>query len=126
MKSQAMQFFVVTVAIAISSIFVNNAFSQEKNFIGTKKIFQDGKVAIETFPEKNNGAIENLDKHFYGMNNANGDKYVLGGNVLWSTQDAVAIANVVAINSTGSSALTGWGLNNQRVTLYSDVNSNPI
>lgn len=126
MKSQAMQFFVVTVAIAISSIFVNNAFSQEKNFIGTKKIFQDGKVAIETFPEKNNGAIENLDEHFYGMNNANGDKYVLGGNVLWSTQDAVAIANVVAINSTGSSALTGWGLNNQRVTLYSDVNSNPI
>lgn len=38
MKSQAMQFFVVTVAIAISSIFVNNAFSQEKTLLGTKNL----------------------------------------------------------------------------------------
>ena len=59
------------------------------------------------------------------MNNSQGEQFVLGGSVLWSTQDPVAIANVVALNNAGNSALTGWGLNTMRATLYSDVNSTP-
>ena len=60
------------------------------------------------------------------MNNSQGEQFVLGGSVLWSTQDPVAIANVVALNNAGNSALTGWGLNTMRATLYSDVNSTPL
>ncbi|MBK9097977.1 MAG: PQQ-like beta-propeller repeat protein [bacterium] len=126
MKSQSVHFLVVAVGIAVFSFLTNNAFTQDKNFIGTKSIYQDGNLAFETIPEKNIGTLENLNDHIYGMNKAQGDKYVLGGNVIWSTQDAVAIANVVGINSAGTSALTGWGLNNMRVSLYSDANSNPI
>jgi len=40
------------------------------------------------------------------MNNTNGEQYVFGGTVLWSTQDPVAIANVVALNDAGNSVLT--------------------
>lgn len=126
MKSQSILFFIVAVGIAVFSLLTDNVFTQDKNFIGTQSIYQEGKLAFETIPEKNIGAIESLNDHQYGMNSARGDKFVLGGNVLWSTQDAVAIANVVAINSAGNSALTGWGLNNMRVSLYSDANANPV
>jgi len=99
---------------------------QTKDFTGTRTIEKDGKIAIETIPAENKREIESLNDHTLGMNDLNGEKYVLGGSVLWSTQDPVAIANVVAINSAGNSALTGWGLNSMRATLYSDVNNTPL
>jgi hypothetical protein len=124
MKSRFILFLFVS--IITFSLLAGNIFSQNKDFVGTRTIEKDGKKAIETIPERNNGLVESLDDHLLGVNNSQGEKFVLGGTVLWYTQDVAAIANVVAINSTGNSALTGWGLNNQRATLYSDVNSNPI
>ncbi len=57
------------------------------------------KLLFETIPLKIKGVIESLDDHLVGMNNSQGEQFVLGGSVLWSTQDPVAIANVVAINN---------------------------
>ncbi len=68
------------------------------------------KFYLETIPSSNEGEIESLDDHLLGMNNSQGEQFVLGGSVLWSTQAQVAIANVVALNNAGNSALTGWGL----------------
>ncbi len=107
------------------SFMTEKVFSQDNNFIGTKTIEKDGKISFETFPGENKNSIESLDDHLLGFNNSDGEQFVLGGTVLWSTQDPAAIANVVAINSAGNSALTGWGLNSMRATLYTDLNSTP-
>ena len=114
------------VSILTFSFLAGNVFSQNKDFIGTRTIEKDGKKALETIPKKNNGLIESLDDHLLGMNNSQGEQFVLGGTVLWSAQDPLAVANAVAINSAGSLAFTGWGLNNLRATLYSDLNSTPL
>ena len=124
MKSRFTLFFFVSI-LTFSSL-AGKVFSQSKDFVGTRTIKKDGKISSQTIPAENKGGIETLDNHLVGMNSTNGEQYVLGGTVLWSTQDPVAIANVVALNEVGNSALTGWGLNNQRATLYSDANSNPI
>ena len=126
MKSRFTLFIFSSIVIFSFIFSSSNIFSQSKDFIGMKTIERDGKISFETIPAENKGGIESLNDHLVGMNNTNGEQFVLGGTVLWSTQDAVAIANVVAINNAGNSALTGWGLNDMRVTLYSDVNSNPI
>ena len=124
MKSRFTLFLFLT--IITFSFITGNTYSQSNDFIGTKKIQKDGKLSFETIPAENNGRIESLDDHLLGMNNSQGEQFVLGGSVLWSTQDPVAIANVVALNDAGNSGLTGWGLNDMRVTMYSDINSNPI
>ena len=124
MKSRFILFLFVS--IITFSFITDNIYSQSKDFVGTKKIEKDGKIAFETISAQNKGGIESLNDHLLGMNNAQGEQFVLGGTVLWSTQDAVAIANVVAINNVGNSALTGWGLNDMRVSLYSDASGNPV
>jgi len=124
MKSRFTLFlFVSTLTFAL---LTDNIYSQSKDFVGTKKIEKDGKIAFETISAQNKGGIESLDDHLLGMNNSQGEQFVLGGSVLWSTQDPVAIANVVALNAAGNSALTGWGLNDMRVSLYSDASGNPV
>jgi hypothetical protein len=124
MKSRFILFLFVS--ILSFSLLISNIYSQSKDFVGSKKIEKDGKIAFETIPAENKGRVESLDDHLQGMNNSKGEQFVLGGSVLWSTQDPVAIANVVALNNSGNSALTGWGLNTMRATLYSDVNSIPL
>jgi hypothetical protein len=124
MKSRFTHFlFVFTLTF---SLIAGNIFSQNKDFIGIRTIEKDGKISFKTIPDVNTSRIESQNVHLPGMNNSQGEQFVLGGTVLWSTQDPVAIANVVAINGAGNSALTGWGLNNMRVSLYSDANANPI
>jgi len=124
MKSHFILFLFVS--IITFSFITDNIYGQSKDFVGTKKIEKDGKIAFETISTRNKGGIESLDDHLLGMNNSQGEQFVLGGSVLWSTQDPVAIANVVALNAAGSSALTGWGLNDMRVSLYSDASGNPV
>jgi len=124
MKSRSIHIWFIAILTIILQI--NYVFSQDKAFVGTREILEEGKIAFETIPSANNGDIESLDDHLQGFNNSDGENFVLGGNILWSTQDPVAIANVVAINGAGNTALTGWGLNNMRVSLYSDANGNPI
>jgi hypothetical protein len=120
--------FLSFVSITLCSILFssNNIFSQDKDFVGTKILNKDGKTSLQTIPAENKFEKESLDDHLYGKNSSTGEQFVLGGTVLWSTQDTVAIANVVALNDAGNSALTGWGLNDMRVTLYSDLNNTPI
>lgn len=124
MKSQSIHFLFISILTIILQI--NSVFSQDKAFVGIKEILEEGKVAFETIPSVNNGEIGSLSDHLQGFNNTDGESFVLGGNILWNTQDPVAIANVVAINGAGNAALTGWGLNNMRVSRYSDVNGNPL
>ena len=126
MKSRFSLFFSFLIGVLVLSFTTVDVLSQTKEFTGTRTIEKNGKIAIETIPAENKGRIESLDDHLIGMNNSVGEKFVLGGSVLWSAQDPVAIANVVAINSAGNSALTGWGLNSMRATLYSDVNNTPL
>ena len=82
--------------------FTSDVLGQNKDFSGTRTVENDGKIAIETIPDQNKEGIESLDDHLLGMNNLRGDNYVLGGSVLWSAQDPVSIANIVAINSSGN------------------------
>jgi hypothetical protein len=124
MKSRFILFLFIS--IITFSFITDDIYSQSKDYIGTKKIENNGKIAFETISAQNKGGIESLDDHLLGMNNSQGEQFVLGGSVLWSTQDPVAIANVVALNAAGSSALTGWGLNDMRVSLYLDANGNPV
>ena len=103
-----------------------NTLSQSKEFVGIKTLEKDGQTSFQTIPAENKSGIESIDNYLYSKNSVHGEQFVLGGSVLWSTQDPVAIANTVAINDAGNLALTAWGLNNMRITLYSDVNSNPL
>jgi len=114
------------VSIITFSFITDNIYIQSKDFVGTKKIEKNGIIAFETISAQNKGSIESLEDHLLGMNNSQGEQFVLGGSVLWFTQDPVAIANIVALNAAGSSALTGWGLNDMRVSLYSDASGNPV
>ena len=118
--------FLLLASILTNPYITDNIISQTKDFVGTRIVHKDGNISLETLPERNNGRIESLNDHLIGFNNTKGEPFVFGGSVLWSTQDPVAIANVVSLNDAGSSALTGWGLNNMRVSLYSDANGNPL
>jgi len=104
----------------------SNSLSQNKDFIGTKLIKENGKMSFRTIPAENKSGVQTTEQVKSLLNKATESKYVLGGNVLWSTQDGSAIANNVAINNAGNSALCGWGLNNMRASLYSDANSAPV
>ncbi|MCW8960878.1 MAG: hypothetical protein OQK29_04895, partial [Ignavibacteriaceae bacterium] len=126
MKSRLTFLSFNSILFAFIFFLSSNIISQNKDFVGIKTLQKDGKTSLQTIPAKNNSGIESIDEHLYGTNSLGGDKFVLGGTVLWSTQDALAIANTVAINDAGNSALTAWGLNNQRVSLYSDVSSVPL
>ena len=126
MKSHLTIPFIYLLTLITLSIFTSEIFSQTKDFIGTRKVVKDGQTAFETFPDKNKNGIESSNDQPLINNNLEGDRYVLGGSVLWFAQDPAAIANVVAINSTGNLALTGWGLNSMRASLYTDANNIPL
>ena len=126
MKSRLTFLSFSSILFAFMFFLPSKTISQNKDFVGIKTLQKDGKTSVQTIPAKNNSLIESIDEHLYGTNSLGGNKFVLGGTVLWSTQDALAIANTVAINDAGNSALTAWGLNNQRVSLYSDVSSVPL
>jgi len=126
MKSLHTHLIILLVSFFILLLTCSNIIAQDRDVSKTNIIEKDGKTALETISVKNDGKIESLEDHLVGMNNSNGATFVLGGSVLWSAQDPAGIANVVAINSGGSSNITGWGLNNMRATLYSDVNNTPL
>jgi len=126
MKSHLTIPVIFLLALFTLSIFISEVFSQSKDFIGTRKVFKDNQTAFETLPDKNESGIESLNEQPLQSNNLGGDRYVLGGSVLWSAQDPAAIANVVAITNAGNLALTGWGLNTMRASLYTDANNIPL
>lgn len=110
----------------LTILFSAGIFGQSKEFIGIKVLTEDGKSAFQTIPAKNSSSIESRDEHLFGKNSIKGEKFVLGGTVLWSFQDAAAIANSVALNNDGNSALCGWTINQMRVSLYTEVNNTPV
>jgi hypothetical protein len=126
MKSHLTFLSLASFVISLFLFSITSSFSQDKNFVGIKTLKENGKVASQTITVENKSGIRSFEQDKSINNSAAGEKYVLGGTVLWSTQDALAIANKVAINTAGNSALTGWGLNNQRVSLYSDLTSVPL
>ena len=127
MKS-LLQFRSFILIILLSFSFVNYSLSQE-SFIGTKILYEGGKILYQTLPEKNTSSPELMNDHLYGQSPLNpGEQFAFGGNVLWWTDDqgTAAIANFNEINYTGEKALTAWGLNQMRVSLYSDQNNIPL
>jgi WD40 repeat protein len=119
---------------------------QQKRFTGTRMLREGDKSAIQTIPAENSGERESLQDFLQiqtipaensgereslqdflqGISAKSGPQYVLGGNVLWSFQDATAIANTVALNGAGDTPLSAWTLNSMRVSLYSDANNIPL
>jgi len=114
--------------IAISSILdiTSETFGQTKDFVGIKKVIKDGQMAFETIPDNEEEASQTFYDQQIKSGNLMADHYVLGGSVIWSAQDATAIANIVAITADGNLTPTGWGLNNMRASLYSDANNIPL
>jgi len=118
-----LQFFPLCVLLSLSTII----FAQSENFVGTKTIYRSGETKIQTIPKKNLSDPESLDNHLLGWKgNITGNPKILGGNVLWSFQDAVAIANHEVISGNGQSPMTAWTLNDERISLYSDANNTPL
>ena len=113
----------VLIFFLFSSITV---IGQDNKFIGTKKITNGNKSFFETIPQKNISTYQTLEENKTPVNSYNKDRFVLDGNVLWSFQDGLAIANVTELNSDGTLPLTGWGLNTMRVSRYTDVNNIPL
>ncbi|HSP89252.1 MAG TPA: hypothetical protein VLN45_14040, partial [Ignavibacteriaceae bacterium] len=117
------------VLLIIFSLFLPNKIISQDNFVGTKILKNDGKVSVQTIPKENTSGIESLSDHLNGLHPTNvGDQYVLGGSVLWWTDDqgTAAIANTTVINGPGNRGVTGWGLNQMRASVYSDVNNIPL
>lgn len=121
-----LQCFVYFVLLVFPFIVIpQNLQAQNDHFVGSKIIKEGNRTAIQTIPEKYNSKGENqtttpqINKH-------SGDRYVLGGNQVWSFQDPLSIANRIELNDDGSVPLTSWGLNTMRVSLYNENNNTPV
>ncbi|HCY74287.1 MAG TPA: hypothetical protein DHV28_00065 [Ignavibacteriales bacterium] len=99
---------------------------QEKEFIGIKKIFDGNNISFQTVPQKVTSLNKSTEENPSISTSNSTDRYVLGGNVIWSFQDAAAIANRTELNGDGTVPLIAWGLNNMRVSRYTDVNNIPL
>ena len=101
--------------------------AQSNDFIGTKIQELNGKIKIQTFPEKNNSESQPIEGYLNEFKPKEGDHYVLGGSILWWTSDlgTNAIANTVALNNDADVDVTAWGLNNMRVSKYTNENNTP-
>ena len=102
-------------------------YAQSNDFIGTKIQELNGKIKIQTFPEKNNSESQPIEGYLNEFKPKEGDHYVLGGSILWWTSDlgTNAIANTVALNNDADVDVTAWGLNNMRVSKYTNENNTP-
>ncbi len=117
----------VLMFVFFSFIFFSiNIHSQNRSF-AEKKLLKDGnKTAYQTIPEKNKSQNQSSNILENIKPKSSSPKYVMGGNVIWSYQDPLAIANFTKMNSDGSIPVVGWGLNNMRVSRYTDVNNTPL
>ncbi len=112
--------------LATLVLFLNaETFSQQKSTAGTKILKEGNKTAVQTIPEINTSENNYTPHQQLKSSDADGDKYVLGGSEIWSVVDAVAIANFTELNSDGTVPVVGWGLNNMRVSRYTEVNNIP-
>ena len=112
--------------VFVLSVLIFSSFNlaQDKVFIGTKKILDGNKTLYQTIPQKNESLPQTEQ---ISLNNSKvKDKFVLDGSLLWMAQDGAAIANVTELNSDGSVPLTAWGLNNMRLSRYTDANNIPV
>lgn len=100
-------------------------FSQQKSTAGTKIIKEGNKTAVQTIPELNTSENNYTPHQQIKSSQADGDRYVLGGSELWSATDGAAIANYTELNSDGTIPEVGWGLNNMRVSRYTEANNTP-
>ena len=118
---------ILSTIVALSLFFfTNEMYSQDKNFIGTK-VLRDGNSSLyQTFGVKNSFGENSFLNDSFTPSSIKHDKYVLGGNLVWWYQDGAAIANFTELNNSGLSPLTGWGLNDMRVSLYSDHDNTPV
>ena len=120
---------IASIKLFVLIFFLFSSFTvigQDNKFIGTKKIMNGNKSYYETIPQKNISINQTLEENVTPLNSHNMDRLVLDGNVLWSFQDGLAIANVTELNSDGTLPLTGWGLNTMRVSRYTEANNIPL
>ena len=113
--------------LCFTILFSIMMYAQNNDFIRTKVFKENGETKIQTFPEKNNSELQSIEGYLNSFKPKEGDHFVLGGSVLWWTSDlgTNAIANTVAINSDADVDVTAWGLNNMRVSKYSNENNIP-
>lgn len=123
---QTLKTILISILLFSFFIFTNELYSQDKNFIGTKILRDGNNSKHQTFGVKNSFDDNSLLNQSFVPSSLNKGKYVLGGNLVWWYQDGAAIANFTELNNSGSSPLTGWGLNDMRVSLYSDHDNTPL
>lgn len=119
--------FPLSISVLVTLLLLStNSFTQEKEFIGRKLLFDGNQSSFQTITSKNIEApsIESLSA--FNTKTKQAEKYVFGGSVIWSAQDAAAIANTAELNDDGSLPFNAWGLNNMRLTLYNELNNTPV
>lgn len=100
--------------------------AQDKSVAGVKILQEGGQSALQTVPQANSGKREALTAHLKGLKASPVPRRVLDGSIIWNYQDPVAIAYGTMLDGAGDTPLTAWGLNNARVSLYTDANNVPV
>ena len=126
MRTTLKQFSLVLLFSVLYQIFIVESFAQQNEFYGSKIIKQNNKSLIQTIPQKISNPIDIPTKQLTNLKNIAGEKYVMGGSVLWSFTDGAAISNTAELNADGNFSLNAWGLNNMRVSRYPVQNNIPI
>lgn len=117
----------IAIMMLLISLSVSSVSAQQTQVAGVQKIIRNGEVALQTIPIPNDGEREPFSEHLNGWKGKlHGEQKVLGGTVLWNTQDATAIASYMAIDAPGQSPIAAWTLNNERISRYSDANNTPL
>ncbi len=102
-----------------------NHSASRKALLARKHSKKGDKTAVQTIPELNTSENNYKPHQQVKSSNAEGFRYVLGGSELWSAFDGAAIANFTELNSDGTIPVIGWGLNDMRVSRYTEANNTP-
>ncbi|QQS37921.1 MAG: T9SS type A sorting domain-containing protein [Ignavibacteriales bacterium] len=124
--TSALKQFSLFMFFSIFLLFQNTTLSQQIEFAKTELIRQGNKSLFVTHPEKYNSLTEIPVVNSKNNTRSGADRFVLGGNVIWTAQDALAIANAAELNADGSMPFNAWGLNNMRLSRYNSSNNIPV
>jgi hypothetical protein len=106
--------------------FISDSLSQVKKNTGKELILNGNEYSYQTIPEVNSSGNDLLSEHLKGIPGIQSEKFVLGGNLLWSAYDTDAMSTTVKVNQDGSVPAVAWTLNSMRVSLYPPTSSTPL
>ena len=111
--------------ILVLIVICANAQSQD-SLTGKKEIsiFENGALKKKTIlnPQPNNG------QQYTNPLTISNPLTILGNNtfVRWSFVDPIAIGDFTLVSGNGKYNVTSWNLNTERISLYNNLNSNPL